>query len=359
MKLKAKHPVVASDYRFQGRMGERRARAIGGNGEINASSKKDLLVNANALMMAASNNEVVTETQAAETAHMRATNRQLITAAFSDKEAHRVLGERMADEIYMTANRKGYARRFLNRFELKQGDIPRFPVRSKNVTAFMTSGPSKVETEVVTDKWLTPAEVEIRARPFVPQVEINQSASDVLEEKYVEALEAIMVTEDRYWYALAKMTIGIDNNITLIPGQMAPMNLMQARQNVVQWGLKAGYWLTASDLFMDIVGNTTFIAAIEPVARHELVMTGQLGVLYGMTIISEAYRHPEHKVLSVGEFAIISDPLTHGAYSDRGGVDSVPTDGVTEKIAGRGWLLSESISFAVANSRSVAFGLRV
>jgi hypothetical protein len=88
-------------------------------------------------------------------------------------------------------------------------------------------------------------------------------------------------------------------------------------------------------------------------------MTGQLGVLYGMTLISEAYRHPEHKVLSVGEFAVVSDPLTHGAYSDRGGVDSVPIDGVTEKIAGRGWLLSESIAFAVANSRSIAWAKRI
>jgi hypothetical protein len=166
------------------------------------------------------------------------------------------------------------------------------------------------------------------------------------------------VTEDRYWYNLAKQTIGVDNNLSVVSGTLNPLSLMSIRQQVAQWGLKAAYWLTASDLFIDVVGDATFIQAIEPVARHELVMTGQLGVLYGMTIISEAYRHPDHKVLSQGEFAIVSDPLTHGAYSDRGGVDSVPIDTTTEKKAGRGWVLSESISMAIANARSVAWGIR-
>lgn len=350
MKLKAKHPVIAADYRIAGRS----ERAVGLNGEVNGSSRRDTLMNSKALMEASAAGDVAPEDRLLRAS----TNKNLVAAAFRDKNAHQVLGERMADEIYMTANRKGFARRFLNRMELKQGDIPRFPVRKKNVTAFLTTGPTKVETEVVTDKWLLPAEVEIRARPFVPQVEINQSPSDVLEEKYVEALEAIMVGEDRYWYNLSKMTIGVDNNLSLITGTLNPLSLMSVRQQVAQWGLKAAYCLMASDLFVDIVGDADFIQAIEPVARHELVMTGQLGTLYGMTLISEAYRHPEHKVLSVGEFAIVSDPLTHGAYSDRGGVDSVPIDGVTEKIAGRGWLLSEAVAFAVGNSRSVAWARR-
>lgn len=351
----ASQPVVASEYRFTGRT----ERAVGANGEINAGSKRELLASASKLMLASANNEVISAEDAKRREVRAKVNRKLITAAFADRDAHKVLGERMGSEIYMTSNRKGFARRLLNRMELAQGDIPRFPVRKKNVTAFLTTGPTKIETEVVTDKILYPAEVAIRARPFVPQTEINQTTGDVLEEKYIEALESIMVTEDRYWYTLAKMSIGIDNNLSIVSGTLNPLSLMSVRQQVAQWGLKAAYLLTASDLFVDIVGDASFIQAIEPVARHELVMTGQLGVLYGMTIISEAYRHPEHKVMQVGEFAVISDALTHGAYSDRGGVDSTPIDGTTEKISGRGWLLEEQIAMAVANSRSCAFGLRL
>lgn len=353
--ISSSHPVVASDFRFNGS----NERAVGNNGEVNASSRKDLLSRSMQLMQATADGQVMTESEAIRRQEASKVNAALIQAAFEDPKAHRVLGEKIADNIYMTANRKGYARRFLNRIELKQGDIPRFPVRKKNVTAMLVSGPTRVEPQIATDKWLTPPELQIVTRVFVPQNEINQSNTDVLEEKYVEGLEGIMVTEDRLWLNAVRNTVGVDNDLSIISGTLSPLTLMGVRQNVARWGMKPMYCLMASDLFVDIVGDSNFIQAIEPVARHELVMTGELAVLYGMTLISEAYRHPEHKTLDEGEFAIVSDPAFHGAYSDRGGVDSQPIDGSTEKIIGKGWLLNESISMTVANSRSVALGRRL
>lgn len=355
MTIRSKHAVVASDFRFQPG-GER---AVGNNGEVNASSKKDLLLRSSALMQASARGEVVTAADAETRQKIKATNRELVQAAFDDKNAHRVLGERIVGQLYMTANRKGYARRVLNRIELKQGDIPRFPVRKKNVTAMLATGPVAIATQIATDKWLTPPELTIGTRVFIPQTEINQSNSDVLEEKYVEGLEATMVAEDRLHYNLCVQTIGVDNNLAAISGTLTPLTFMNVRQNVQRWGMKPTYCILASDLFVDIVGDSTFIQAIEPVARHELVMTGELGVLYGMTLISEDYRHPEHKVLNQGEFIVYSDPAFHGAYSDRGGIDSQPIDTVNERIVGRGWLITEAMAMAVANTRSVAFGRRV
>ncbi len=351
----SKQPVIATDYRLPGRT----ERAVGHNGEVNASSVKDLLWNANRLMQASANGEVVTETEAQARTERANVNRQLIAAAFEDSTAHRILGERLADTIYMTSNRKGYARRVLNRVELKQGDIPRFPVRKKNVTAMLVSGPTRVEAQIATDKWLTPPELQVVSRVFVPQNEINQSNTDVLEEKFIEGTEGIMVTEDRMWLNAARQTIGVENSQSIISGTLSPLTLMSVRQGVAQWGLKPMYCVMASDLFVDIVGDASFIQAIEPVARHELVMTGELAILYGMTLISEAYRHPEHKVMDQGEFVIVSDPSFHGGYTDRGGVDSQPIDSTTERMIGRGWLLSESISMAIGNARSVSFGRRV
>lgn len=353
-------PVVASEYRFgNAKKGER---AVASNGELNAGSRKELLVRAMDLQKATSSDLVVLDQDfrgAQDRAQRAAVNLELVRAAATSKDALRVVGEKMADEIWMTTNRKGFSRRFLNRLELKQGEIPRFPVRMKNVNAMWLAGPDRLETQVALDKWLTPPEGQIAVRVFVPQNEINQSNSDVLEEKYVEALEGIMVTEDRLWYNFVQNTIGIDNDQSVIAGTLSPLSLMGVAQNVRRWGLKAAYCLMASDLFVDIVGDSSFIQAIEPVARHELIMTGELAVLYGMTLISEAYRHPEHKVLSEGEFIIVSDPLTHGAYADRGGIDSAPLDAVSDNIIGRGWLLSESFTAAIANTRSVACGRRV
>ena len=358
--IRASAPTVASEYRgFGATSGER---TVGSNGEVNASSKKELLQRAFDLQTATAQGRVIADgnyVTAAQKQAKKERNQALVQAAFTDANAYRVLGEKMAEEIYMTSNRKGFSRRFLNRIELKQGDIPRFPVRSKNVTAMWLTGNSRIETQIATDRWLTPPEGQLATRVFVPQNELNQSNTDVLEEKYIEALEGIMVAEDRFWYNMVLNSIGIDNNQTLVSGTLTPLALMSVRQNVAQWGLKAVYCLMASDLFVDIVGDSSFMTQLEPVARHELIMTGELAILYGMTLISEAYRHPEHKVLNVGEFIVVSDPLTHGAYADRGGVDSAPIDPTTERQIGRGWLLSESFTAVIANTRSTAYAKRV
>lgn len=356
----AKAPVLATDYRFNAG-GEH---AVGqyagsGKGQLNASSKADLLQQQARFLAASSEGKFMTQADAARAHQVTATNRELVQAAFADATKHRVLGERIAEQLYMTANRQGFARKYLANIKVEQGTIPRFPVRMKNVTAVVSTSPTKIQSQITRDKWIYPPELSIVARPFIPQNELNQSAGDVLQEKYTEATEAIMVAEDRLWYNQANSLVGIDNNLSIISGQLTPYTLMGVATNVTRWGLKAPHILMATDLYMDIIGNSEFYSAIDPVARHELLLTGELGVIYGMTVTSDAYRHPEHKVLNQGEFFVISDALNHGAYSDRGGLHSQPVDITIERIPGRGWVISEEFALAIANSRSIAKAVRL
>lgn len=351
----ARTPTVASEYRFQGS----NERAIGAGGEINASSKRELLNKQMQFLEASANGGLVTDAQGYKIEAQAKTNRELLKAAQNDREVHRVLGERMAESLYITANRQGFMRKYLTKIAVDQGTVPRFPLRTKNVTAVWSTSPTRIETQITRDKWYTPPELSIVTRPFVTQNELNQSAGDVLQEKYVEATEAVMVAEDRLWYNQVNALVGIDNNLSIISGQLTPYTLMQVVTNVTRWGLKAPHVLIASDIYQDIIGNSEFYSAIDPVARHELLLTGELAVMYGMTITSDAYRHPEHKVLNQGEFYVISEALNHGAYSDRGGINSAPIDIVNEKIPGKGWVIHEEIAISIANSRSVAKGQRL
>lgn len=347
--------VAASEYKF----GDSSERMVGGNGELNASSKADLLRQQSRFLQASSQGMVGSNAIMASAEQLVKQNRELLQAAFNDPEAHRVLGEKMSDSLYITCNRQGFMRKYLTKITVEQGSVPRFPVRLKNVMATWSTSPTKVQTQLVRDKWLTPPELQVVTRPFVPTNELNQSAGDVLQEKYVEATEAVMVGEDRLWYNQINELVGVDNPLTIISGQLTPATFAAVQNNVTRWGLKAPHVLIASDIYQDIIGNQEFYTAIDPVARHELLLTGELGVLYGCTITSDAYRHPEHKVLNQGEFFVISDALNHGAYSDRGGLQSQPTDISVELIPGRGWVMFESLAVAVANSRSFAKGIRV
>lgn len=348
----AKSPVLATELKLAGSNEFAVGQYAGaGQGELNASSKKDLLAQQQKFLAAASSGRLL--------AIDSATDRELVQAAFNDKDQHRILGERISDALYVTANRQGFMRKYLTRVDVQQGSIVRFPLRTKNVTAVWNTSPTKVASQITRDKWFTPPEVDIVARPFIPQNELNQSSGDVLQEKYIEGVEGTMVAEDRMWYNQVNSVVGVDNNLTLVSGQLTPYILMTVATNVTRWGLKAAHMLMATDLWQDIVGNADFYNAIDPVARHELLLTGELGTIYGMTVTSDAYRHPEHKVLGQGEFFVISDALNHGAYSDRGGLKSTPIDIATEQVPGRGFVIYESVAVSVANSRSVAKGIRI
>lgn len=347
--------VAATEFRFAGSS----ERAIGANGEINASSKADLLRNSFNFINAHANREFVSNEVFASREQGTKVFKDMLQASANDDRMHRVLGERMADALYQTCNRQGIMRKYLTKNTLEQGSIPRFVVRQKNVTAAWSTSPTQIHSQIVQDKWFTPPELQIVARPFIPQNEINQSAGDVLQEKYVEATEAIMVSEDRLYLNQLNKLVGVDNPQSIVTGQLTPATFMQVQTLVTRWGLKAPHVLIANDLYQDIVGNSEFYTAMDPVARHELLLTGEIGTLYGCTITSDAFRFPEHKVLNQGEFYVISDALNHGAYSDRGGLQSQPTDISIERVPGRGWVLHESISLMVANSTSFAKGTRI
>ncbi len=349
--MRVKTPVLATEFKPRGSS----ELLVASNGEINASNKKDLLQRGLQLAMATARGDVETSSMRNERANK---HRQLVEAMFNSPDVHKELGEVMAQNLYATSNRRGFARKFLARQELTQGETPRVKLRNKDTTVVYSTSPTRVETQVVRDKLFTPPEIDLEARPYIEQREINTSAGDVLEEKYTEALEAIMVGEDRLWYMQANETVGILNDLTIVSGTLTPLTLAEVRNQVTRWNLPASNVLMASDLYADIIGDSSFIQAIEPVSRHELIMTGELATLYGMSITTDGYRHQEHRVLSAGEFFVISDPVTHGVYTDRGGIDTEVLTPATEKIPGRGWYMHESYSSVIANARSVAKGIR-
>lgn len=348
-------PVVATALN-RGRGSER---FVGANGELNASNKADLLKQTAAFLQMVASTGAVSEEAALSQVEVSTARKQMLTAAFADKKAHKELGEVVADELYQAANREGFARRFLAKQTLGQGQTPRVHMRMKNVTASIATSATKQHTQILRDNLYTPPEFYVQTRPFVEQKDIVVATGDVLEEKFVEATEGIGVTEDRVWRQLAMQTVGVENDPVTFFGNMTAQGLMSLRTQVSRWNLPVAYWLVANDIWNDIVGDASFQAVIDPVSKHELLLTGQLGVIYGMTVISDAYRHPQHRVLEQGEMFCIADAVNHGMMSDRGGIESSPIDVSIEGVPGRGWHMHELISMVIANARSVVRGKRI
>jgi hypothetical protein len=352
--MKSKTPVLATDLRLT-RGSER---FVGSNGHINASSDKDLTKQVAAFLKMVSESGAVTPEVAASREQAAAARRASLEMAFTSQEAHRELGEVVAEELYQAANREGFMRRFLARQDIKQGQFPYVKMRMKNNVATIATSPVQVQSQLIRDNTYTPPEFYIVSRPFVEEREIQQSPGDVLDEKFQEAQEGIMVAEDRLWRNMAVSTVNMANPLTQFIGTMTAGGLMTLRNQVSRWNIPVTSFLIANDVWTDIVSDASFQAVIDQVSKYELLMTGQLGEMFGMGILSDAYRHPEQKVLSQGEMFAIGDPINHGQYTDRGGVTSQPTDITTEKIPGRGWAFSELMSMVIANARSVARATR-
>lgn len=345
--------AVASDINIPG--SDSREKLVASNGEINAGSRRELFLTiANMMTAAAENGGIVSESQAIQKELLSKKHREMVQASFDSKDQLMAVGEVMADELYITANRDGIARRFLARQDLAQGQIPTVRMRMKNVVAVEASSPSKVQTQLVRDNVYYPPEFYISVRPYIEKRDIDRSNTDVLEEKYVEGLEGTMVKEDVIWRRLALQTVNVANPYSNIIGTTTPESLGQVRNLVSRWGIPARYWLIANDLWTDIIKDTGFQAVIDPVSKHELLLSGELGTIFGMTIVSDAYRHPEHKFLEQGEMFIVGDAVNHGQYTDRGGIESQPIDGTHESVPGRGWFMTETMSMVIANARSVA-----
>ncbi len=348
--------AVATDFRLSGRS----ERLVGQDGHINASSKADALKTLAALAQeVASGTHVVTEEAAATAETMAKAHREMVQAAFDDPKEHEALGAVLTDEINFAANKQGFARKLLKRQELQQGQYPQTLLPFQNVMGVVATGPVKCETQLIRNRRFWPQEFFIEARPYIEQREIDQTNTDILQDKYLEALEGIMVQEDRTWRAMALQSVGIVNPSTTIVGDLTPQGLAQVRTQLISNRIGATNLVMAADLWNDIIGSQQFMSGVDPVTRHEIVLTGEIGRLLGMTITTDAYRHPYHHVLPKGEFWVVSDPNYHGNFTDRGGVVAEPIGIATEGVPGRGWAMFETVSMVIANAASIALARRV
>lgn len=344
-----------SALRFEGRS----ERAIGQNGEINASSMRDLMSNLNNMMAASSRGQV---TKKSTISHEDRKERLAVfTAAYNDKSGGQwaTLGASIAEAIKQQGDREGFLRRLVMGQPLEQGQMPRIPMPSHDAVAVVATSSAAVEYQVVRSRVFTPPEFAITANLRVENIELQQVSGDILENIYNQGVEAVMVKEDRLWKQAADATINMENPIQHIVGQLTPDIISTIRTNVTQWNLPATTVLISNDYWNDIIGNANFHSLFDPVTRYDLVLNGAIGTIFGMEIVTDAFRQPNQKVLEKGEIYVIASPENHGSYTDRGGIVPTPVDGATTGTSTKGWFMEEFFSLVIANPRSVAVGRRM
>ena len=335
---------------------------VGRDGHLSAYDRKDLFRTVSHLMTMAANGTIdTTDAQPAETRTSEARKRrEMLVAAYNDRSTGKwsELGSTIAGQITESADREGFMRRLLAKNDLQLGNVPRVRVRKKNVTAVVMSTSSMLRAQYVRENYLFPPEFTISANIRVEQREMNQGSGDLLEEKFYEAQEQIMVQEDRFWRKLADGVVGIEHQLKYLIGGLNPTSMTEMRTELSRYNITPLTCLMAADFWNDITGNTQFSAWFDPVTKYEIVTTGELGQMLGLTFITDGFRQEQLKVLESGEIYLVGDPLMHGGYTDRGPVQSNEVNQYSDGIPARGWFMWEDMSMVIGNARSVIKGKR-
>lgn len=329
------------------------------NGDLNASSKADAIKQiASALQIMAGEMPVDKSTE--ELRMEKSANRKaVLTAAMADHTGQQLqmLGGILAAQIEETTDREGFCRQLLVPSELGNGDYPEVVVKLKQVMAYTMSSAAQVVPVEIREKRLLLDEFDINAFLLIDNREIARARTDLLEEKYEEGLEAIMVNEDRYWKRCADEAAASRHNLQTVT-DFTPSAFAHMRDLIDREGLPVVTCIMSSTLMQDIITSMDFQDVFDPVTKREVLETGEIGSLYNVKIYSDYMRQPMFRVLDEGEFYLVSAPINHGVILSHP-LTATPVDRAPFGETKRGWFLSQPTSIAVINNRSVVKGRRI
>jgi hypothetical protein len=331
---------------------------VGSNGEFNAGSKRDLMqaIATFQRIMGSGEAQVVD----ADVKQVKAAREEAFQTALADRSGQgwQAIGEVVGDEVWLTLGREGFARSTLLVKPLGKGETGRLRVRQKDVIAFfVTANPNTISSQV-RQNYVYPPEFYLIANVTIETKEIEQASGDLLDDKYQDALEQILVQEDKTWLGLARAAASTSNDLFFF-NTFTPTVFSEMRTQVARWGIPVTTAIVAFDLWNDIIADTEFASWFDPVSKHEIVAEGSLGSIMGVQLRTDAFRYETLQVLSPGEVFFLGAPQTLGGITQRKELATQAIDKFNQGKPERGWYMEQIEGMSIVNSRALTRGQRV
>ena len=163
-------------FKRSGDLGFAQSSLSDSTGEMNASSKKDLMAAIGSLQKAVNSGAYVQQpVNQVEFARRR---QELVTAAVNDKdgEAWKALGEVIGDEVFETMGRDAFAAKTLLHKPLGKGEIGRIRIRKKDVICYFATRNPEVVASQVRQFYVYPPEYYLVGRVLIEDAEIRNAA---------------------------------------------------------------------------------------------------------------------------------------------------------------------------------------
>jgi hypothetical protein len=330
-------------------------------GELNAWNRKDAMQQISAVI-AAFNQGLIKRTASVERINdLNEMADRIRTAATTHNAANfGVLGEEVSNEIRQTVARTGFVRHFLQERELKAGEETKLYVRRQDVMSYSLETDSLTPTSTIKMKDVYSREHYINANIQIEDKELARLTADLLQEKLEDGYEMVQVQEDKMGKIISTAAANA-TNVPLYFAALTPTVYQGLKNQVESLGLPvASAWL-ANNLWNDIVSDNggNFSGWFDPVSKHELILTGQLGSLLGVTLFTDAFINAPQRVLSAGQIFFYAAPGTVGQWLVRKQLTSQPLNFAIIAKPAQGWFLSQAVAPIIGNSNGVAMGQRL
>lgn len=348
--------------RSSGRIRKSDESLVNDAGDINAGSKAELISKITGMMLMAQRGDI--QPYSAQVSREQTEERvRLLSEALGDSygDKFKLMGEELSDVVYDHVRREGFIRKVLLETELLPGQTARVRVRNMANTvpaAVMGTEDFKPYLDSSKEEYKYPPEYYVKANILVEDKEIAQVPGDLLTEKLEDAQEAIQVQEDTVLKRLLDISVSASNQ-QLLFSSFTPAFFSSLRQFLQNKGVPAATALMASDLWDDIIGEPTFHNWFDPVSKHELILTGVLGSILNVTIITDAFVEHTLRVLSPGEVYFLGLPKTLGRLFIRQQLQSHPIDQHMLSRPVKGWFLNSVQAAVIANINAVARGRKI
>jgi hypothetical protein len=336
---------------------------VAANGEFNANNKREVMQAIQTLHSLFNTGAVEARygyEDAKANVEARAAHQQRLVEAWNDRsgQSWQALGEVIGDEIWQTLGREGFARKTMLLKPLGKGETGRLRVRRKDVVSFFVTANPNVVASQVRQFYCYPPEFYLLANIVIEDKEIEQASGDLLDDKYQDGLEQILVREDNVWLTLARNAAPTSNDLFFF-NTFTPTVFSEMRTQVARWGIPVTTAIIAFDLWNDIIADTEFSSWFDPVSKHEIVLEGSLGSLLGVQLVTDAFRHETLKVLDAGEVFFLGAPQTLGGITQRKELMTQSIDKYNQGRPERGWFLEQIEGMAIVNDRALTRGQRI
>jgi hypothetical protein len=333
-------------------------RMFDGRGEVNAWNRRDAMTQIHQLM-----NEVTKKNAAdlsfyrpeAEQKVSKEARRDILAAALTDptQQGFHIVGEELALPIKAILDYEGFARKIFRVRKLAQAELFRIPVDIRS-TAWVVGQDGQTPESRIKTKWITPPEWKITSFPSIDIMDIYQMNFDVLDRAQDTARQEIELKEDKAAISIIDEAANTENAVTTF-ASLGIGAFEDVRFQVERHRLMVENFLINRAELSDIV--KTMSTLVDPVTERELILAGYVGNILNAQILTAAGTGVE-EVIPAGTFYATTGSDYMGEMGVRIELFSEPYNKYSHQETVKGWAFIEMVGFAIANSRSVAKGMK-